>query len=213
MVNYKLGAVFDLDGVLLDSESNLNWLERALRRTLEHFKITPSTKNIMKIHSKNIFNFKIVSKELDLDPKEFWKVRNDYYIYEKINSMENVEIMPYPDVESLYCLKKKYDIHIISNSPQEVVDFFINGYKFHDLFNFGIGRGSKYIDLLRLKPNIFMYQKLKKKVFNDNFVYIGDTENDRVFANISDMDFIMVSRNNKTDGFDNLYKIVDYLLN
>ncbi len=68
------GVVFDLDGVLLDSESDLTWLYEALKKTLEYLEIETSEENLSKIHSKNVHRFNvrihIKSQRIRLDRKK-----------------------------------------------------------------------------------------------------------------------------------------------
>ena len=51
------GVAFDLDDVLLDTESNLDWLYRSFWRTLAEHGITSSLENLQLIHSKNLYRF------------------------------------------------------------------------------------------------------------------------------------------------------------
>jgi len=119
------GVAFDLDDVLLDTESNLDWLYRAFRKTLAEYGINSSQENLQKIHSKNLPRFNKISEELGIRSEELWETRNRNYIEEKMKAMKNREISPFPDVDSLYKLKETYSLTIVSDSPQEIVDFFI----------------------------------------------------------------------------------------
>jgi len=206
-------AVFDLDGVLLDSESNLTWLYTALEKTLKHLGIESSEENLMKIHSKNVHRFNEMSIELDVKAEDLWETRNREYIEEKIRAMKNRTIKPFSDADCLYKLKGKYGLSIVSNSPQEIVDFFIEEFDYTDLFDCGIGRGGNFIDLKKIKPNSHLLERLKKRIQDGKLIYIGDSENDRDFAKNTGMDFVFLSREGaKKEEFDTLDKIVKYLL-
>ena len=207
-------AVFDLDGVLLNSENNLDWLTIALKKTLKKFNIYPSEENIGKIHSKNVHNFHKISQEFSLPLEEFWHARNCNYINAKITAMKKRKITPYKDVDCLKYLKEKFKLGIISNSPQEVVNYFLEEFGYLKLFDIAIGRGETISDLKNMKPNTLLYRKLKQHFKCNKIFYIGDTENDRLFATKTGMEFLHLSRNNynSKDGFHNLYQIVDYIL-
>ena len=208
------GAVFDLDGVLLDSESDLTWLYTALEKTLKHLGIEASEENLMKIHSKNVHRFNEMSIELDVKAEDLWETRNREYIKKKIRAMKNRTIKPFSDVDCLYKLKGKYGLSIVSNSPQEIVDFFIEEFNYTDLFDCGIGRGGNLIDLKKIKPNSHLLERLKKRIQNEKLIYIGDSENDRDFAKNTGMWFVFLSREGaKREEFNTLDKIVKYLLN
>ncbi len=209
------GVVFDLDGVLLDAESNLEWLYRALKETLGEHGIEISEKNLMKIHPKNVHKFEKMSDELGVRAEDLWETRNRNYTKEKMKAMKNGEIGPFPDVNSLYKLRGKYGLSILSDSPQEVVDFFIKEFGYEDLFDCGVGRGAKLEDLEKLKPNPYPLNKLKEKIGEGNLIYVGDSEKDREFAKNAGIEFIFLSRNKgfrKNKESDSLDKVVEYLL-
>jgi len=205
------GISFDLDDVLIDTESNLDWLYRAFRKTLAEYGIDSSQENLQKFHSKNLHMFDMVSKEFGIKSEELWETRNGNYIKEKIKAMKNGELIPFPDVNSLYKLKGSYGLTIVSDSPQEVVEFFIREFNYEDLFDFGIGRGSKLEDLKKLKPAAYSLNRLKKIIQYDKIIYVGDSEKDREFAENTGMEFILLLRE-EDKGFNSLDAIVDYLL-
>jgi phosphoglycolate phosphatase len=207
------GAVFDLDGVLLDSESDLTWLYTALGKTLKHLGIESSEENLTKIHSKNVHRFNAISIELGVEAEDLWETRNREYIKEKSRAMKNGMIKPFSDVDCLYELKGKYGLSIVSNSPQEIVDLFIEEYNYEDLFDCGIGRGASILDLKKIKPNTYLLERLKGKIQEEKLTYIGDSENDRKFAKKTGMGFMLLSREGaKKEESDTLYKIVRCLL-
>ncbi|MFW6122359.1 MAG: HAD family hydrolase [Petrotogales bacterium] len=205
------GVAFDLDDVLLDTNSNLDWLNRVYKKTLTKFGIDCSEENMQKIHSKNLHRFDRISEELDIKPEDLWETRNRNYIEEKIKAMKNREIISFPDVNSLYRLKGVYGLVIVSDSPQEIVEFFIKEFDYEDLFDFGIGRGSKLKDIKKLKPNVYPLERLTEIVQYNKLIYVGDSEKDREFAENTGIEFIFLSRN-KNEGFNCLNKVVDYLL-
>ena len=207
------GAVFDLDGVLLDSESDLTWLYTALEKTLKHLGMESSEENLMKIHSKNVHRFNAMSIELGVEAEDLWETRNREYIEEKIRAMKNGMIKPFSDVDCLYELKGKYGLSIISNSPQEIVDLFIEEFNYEDLFDCGIGRGASLVDLKKIKPNSHLLERLKERIQEKKLIYIGDSENDRKFAKNTGMEFMFLSRKGaKGEEFDTLDTIVKCLL-
>jgi len=205
------GVAFDLDDVLLDTESNLDWLYRAFRKTLAEYGINSSQENLQKIHSKNLHRFDRVSEELGIRSEELWETRNKNYIEEKMKAMKNREISPFTDVDYLYKLKEAYGLTIVSDSPQEIVDFFIKEFNYEDLFDFGIGRGSKFEDLKKLKPNSYPLERLREITEYDKLIYVGDSKKDREFAKNTGLKFIFLSRK-EDEGFNSLNKVVDYLL-
>jgi phosphoglycolate phosphatase len=208
--------LFDLDGVLLDSESNLEWLDKALIKTLHQINLPDTEENVMKIHSQNIKNFPMICKEFNKNPEEFWKIRNNNYIEEKNKAMRDRSIKAFDDVKDLYQLKGKYVMDILSNSPQEVVDLFVSLNKFDDLFEELIGRGRSFHDLLRIKPHPYLFEQFMKKrsyLKSGSVIYVGDQESDRRFAEETCMKFYYLLRDqNEKNSFSSITQIVNHLL-
>lgn len=204
-------VIFDLDGVLLKSEENLSWLDRALTKTLREYGLEVSDSNLQKLYPGNVPRIKEIGKELGIEPKKLWKTRNFYYTREKIIAMKNREIEPYQDVSALYTLKKSsYFLGIITNSPQEVVNIFVKEFNFKDLFDIYIGRGPHLEDLKKIKPAPFFFKKLKEKVNGKKFIYVGDRKSDKKFAKNTGMTFLSFKRNNNE--FQDLKQVVTHLL-
>jgi len=212
-MNHDYCIVFDLDGVLLDSETNLEWLEKAIKDTLLNLNIPQTHENIIKLYPGNVFQFTKTSMELGIDEEKIWKNRNKHYTKQKISAIKNRMITPFYDIEKLYRLKNYSNLCIISNSPQEVVDCFIEEFGFKNLFDKGVGRGSELKDIEHLKPNPYFFEKLIEYIKSKKYFYIGDTENDRKFALNTGMEFFLLSRGKTTnDGYCCLNDIINKLL-
>ena len=206
-------VVFDLDGVLLDSESNNSWIESSIQKTLEHFHLALSIENRQLLFFQNINKFRKISKKLGLEPTVLWPIRNAIYTKEKTRALKQHIIKPFDDVDSLTKLTPVYDLGIISNSPQSIVDLFIKEFNYHQLFTHVIGRGNTLWDIERMKPHPYLFNQFKKLIHTENITYIGDTETDRVFAKRTGMKYIYLKRNgSKKDSFSNLNDVTEYLL-
>ena len=202
----------DLDGVLLDSESNLIWLIRSIKKTLSHFHIPLTDEHLANLHFQNIGAFKEVSKQLCIDPNVLWPIRNQYYTKEKLTAMKQRIINPFSDINVLYQLKNDFRLGIISNSPQSVVDFFVSEYGFTDLFSINIGRGSTMWDIEHLKPDIYLFTKAKSLIDTDQLFYIGDRETDRIFAQKAGMRYYHLNREKQQENsYSSLKEIVSVL--
>lgn len=186
--------VFDLDGVLLDSESDLRWLRTALDATLESVGIDVTPENRRRIAPGNLRVLPTVAKSWDLAPEKLWRVRNDHYLDVKLSAIDSGAIGPFRDVEAIEddWLPTR---HIISNSPEAVVEAFVDRNGFTGLFGERIGRGDGFEWLDRLKPARYFYEVLRTATDeNDGYLYVGDTETDREFAERTGMDFYHVDR-------------------
>lgn len=202
--------VFDLDGVLLDSESDLSWLNRALKEALNELGVPPTEENVEKLYPGGLRDLEEAVNGFPASPAEVWEVRDKYYIAEKVKAIEAGRLRPFPDVKHLEKLGDHYSLGIISNSPSEVVDCFLRKYGLIDLFHTWVGRGSGLDELKRIKPDPHPFWKLDRKMGNGDYWYIGDRETDAEFAKKTGMNFLHLTRDG--DGFTDLEEVVHYLL-
>ncbi|MFP4135945.1 MAG: HAD family hydrolase [Candidatus Acetothermia bacterium] len=206
----KERVVFDLDGVLLDSESDLSWLDRAFRKALKEFGVEPTEDNLKKLYPGEVENLEKGVKNFPATPAEVWDTRDRYYVSEKLEMIEAGELRPFPDVQYLGDLKGKYQLGIISNSPSEVVGSFLEKYELRELFRAWVGRATGLEGLRRIKPHPRPFQELKREMGAGPYTYVGDRESDRKFAERTGMDFLHLTRDDC--GFANLKEVVEYLL-
>ena len=211
MMTINRAVVFDLDGVLLDSESDISWLQTAAEKTLAYFDV--DTKELARfLYSKHVPNFRKISEKIGIDAEVLWPVRNRLYTEEKLQAMKNRVIGPFPDVSRLYDIKDVFELGIVSNSPQVVVDFFIEEYGYTDLFSFGIGRGDGLDDVKRMKPHPHLFNKLSSASTVNSFLYVGDRKTDELFAERTGMEFVYLKRQQKKEkGFSSLVDLVVFL--
>lgn len=192
---------FDLDGVLLDSESDLGWLDRALVDALEALGVEPTDEALEALYPPTVERIQAAAAELGLPAERLWQVRNDHYVEAKLAAMESGELAPFDDVAALDGLADRHDLHVISNSPERVVRAFVEGYGYEDLFDGQIGRAEGLEDLRRLKPDPHMYHQLVDELDGAApAVYVGDTESDRAFAEATGMRFVHLTRDEQGVG-------------
>jgi len=163
-----------------------------------------------KLSTLNLYKFDKISEEFGVKPLDMWEIRNKNYIKEKIKAMKNREIFPFPDVKSLYRLKDIYGLSIVSDSPQEIVDFFIKEFGYKDLFECSVGRGTNLEDLEKMKPSPLALARLLENIQHEKLTYVGDSEKDHEFAEKTHMGFIFLCRKKDTD-FNSLDKVVNHL--
>lgn len=202
-------VVFDLDGVLLDSESDLSWLDRALDRTLAEFDLPQTDENRRKLYPANVRDFEAAARSFGVDAGELWRTRDDCYTEEKLAAIERGDLRPFDDVSRLYDFREESTpephLHVLSNSPEVVVETFVRTYDFEDLFGVTIGRGHAFEDLEDLKPSTEPFDRLRHRLGNRGddprfeYVYVGDTESDREFADRVGIEYVHLDRHGTDD--------------
>jgi len=202
-------VVFDLDGVLLDSESDLSWLDRALDRTLAAFDLPRTDENRRKLYPANVPDFREAARSFGVDAEDLWRTRDDCYTEEKLAAIERGDLRPFDDVDRLYDFREasaaEVSLHVLSNSPEVVVETFVQTYEFDDLFEVTIGRGHALVDLDDLKPATEPFERLRSRLGNHgddprfDYVYVGDAESDREFADRVGIDYVHLDREGTGD--------------
>ena len=186
---------FDLDGVLLDSESDLGWLDRALAAALEDLGLRTDGPVREALFPPTVEDVEAAADAADVAPQRLWEARNARYVEGKLEAMRTGEIGPFDDVEALYGLADRHELHVISDSPERVVDAFVEAFGYDDLFGVAVGRGESLEDLRRLKPNPHPYRRLVRALDGaEPAAYVGDTATDREFAAATGMRFIHLTR-------------------
>jgi phosphoglycolate phosphatase len=197
-------VIFDLDGVLLDSETDLSWLHDALEATLREFGVPVTEANVSSLGPGRVREFEAVAREFGVDSERLWNERHRNYLEAKLAAVEDGRIGPFEDVSRLRDLRPPHDLHIISNSPEQVVETFVERYGFADLFDVRVGRGSNLDDLDRLKPDRHFFERFCAEVEaiegdGESYVYVGDSVSDWEFARNVDVPYLHVMRGDPYD--------------
>ncbi len=185
---------FDMDGVLLDTSSDLSWLDRALDETLRTFDIEPTEASRKLLYPTNLRDFDRVAEELGVSPEDLWPVRHRAYVREKNAAIREGEIGPYSDIGELHTLADMASLSIISNSPESVVETFVTEVGLEDVIEHRIGRGKERDAVEAMKPATTFFDRLEAATEASSSVYVGDASSDALFAQRTGMAFIHLDR-------------------
>lgn len=201
VVNSTVQVIFDLDGLLLDSESDYTWLNQALNETLTGLGLPANDAYRSALYPVNEPEFSNLAREVGLTPESLWDRRDANYCRVKREWIESHELTPYPLVDALYELRPEHDLHIISNSPQVIVEEFVTTFEYSDLFTHAIGRSSDYaaLDALKPAPDFFHDLQAKRSTTTDRYVYVGHSETDEKFASNADIPYVSINRSQDED--------------
>ncbi|MFP4589726.1 MAG: HAD family hydrolase [Candidatus Bipolaricaulota bacterium] len=211
---------FDLDGVLLDSEdySPEGWIKRAFSQCLRELGHGVTDEKIeLILIGKLQGSLDQVSQKLEVCPETLWKTREKYLLDEKERALRTQEIEAYPDIDLLHDLADRYQLTIVSNSPQRIVDVFVEKYDLTTIIECAIGRASTLRGFQRTKPHPYLLKQMLQRTESQHSLYVGDRDTDREAAAQSQMDFIRLDRGGEHEGTDHsvadLRQLRDFLFN
>ncbi|MDZ7850668.1 MAG: HAD hydrolase-like protein [Halodesulfurarchaeum sp.] len=187
-------VAFDMDGVLLDSESDLSWLDRALEETLRRFDVEPTDSNRKLLYPTNLRDFDTAAETLGVPPEELWPVRHEAYVREKRAAIQSGEIAPFSDINELHSIAEFASLSIISNSPESIVETFVAEAGLEDAIDHRIGRGPERAAVETMKPARTFFDRLNAMTDASEYVYVGDNSSDALFAQRTGMTFVHLDR-------------------
>lgn len=188
---------FDLDGVLLNSAADLAWLDRGLDAALAELDVEQTNDNRRKLYPDALADLEAVAAEFDVDPDHLWDVRTRNYTEAKVRAIRSGEIEPYDDIDALDRIAGKPRF-CISNSPQTVVDAFLETAGLTEAFAVAVGRGQSRAALRTLKPAESMYEQVEDVLGEGVYVYVGDRDSDRAFAARTEMGYVHLDRRERS---------------
>ena len=188
---------FDLDGVLLNSAADLSWLDRGLDAALAELEVEQTEANRRKLYPDALEDLESVADEFGVDPDRLWAARTRNYTGAKVEAIRTGELQPYDDIDAVGRLLDE-TLFCVSNSPQEVVEAFLEETGLAADFAVAVGRGHSREALDQLKPDPAMFQPVSDLLDEETYVYVGDRDSDRAFAARTDMGYVHLDRRERT---------------
>jgi phosphoglycolate phosphatase len=178
---------FDLDGTLVHTLPK--YRQKVVSLVIEHL-----GGKILNLHSIDKFWFeadrnKIIRNEFDLDPKLFW----DLFSKKDLTEKRSAHTFAYPDAEPALRKLKDMDkkISIITGAPHRIAQMEIkklNGAP-HDYY---LSLDKKFNE--KPDPTGFWHVLKKINCQPSETVYIGNSNEDALFAENAGVDFIYLER-------------------
>ncbi|CCQ33799.1 Phosphoglycolate phosphatase protein [Halorhabdus tiamatea SARL4B] len=188
---------FDLDGVLLNSAADLAWLDRGLDNALAELDIEPTESNRRKLYPDALADLEAVAAEFDVEPDRLWATRTRHYTESKVTAIQSGELTPFADLDAIDRLTDE-TLFCVSNSPQDVVESFLETTGYDEGFDVAVGRGQSREALDRLKPDPAMFDPVADALGDGAYVYVGDRDSDREFAARTGMGYVHLDRRERT---------------
>lgn len=188
---------FDLDGVLLDSAADLAWLDRGLDAALAELEIERTEANRRKLYPDALADLEAVAAEFDVEPDHLWATRTRNYTEAKVAAIRSGELTPFEDLDAIQRVTDE-TLFCVSNSPQEVVDAFLESTGYDEAFDVAVGRGQSREALECLKPDPTMFEPIADELGEGEYVYVGDRDSDREFAARTGMGYVHLDRRERT---------------
>jgi len=199
--------IFDLDGVLIDSISNMSY---AWKKSCDEYNIKKS----FKLYKEYIgLPFNEILKKLNIDKKHHFNLEHRYNFH-SLTKIKLIRLSKY-NANILIKLKKKYILALFTSKNKKRAEEVLGLYK--NLFKYKIYPSKKSLG----KPHphglnqIIKFSKLKKK----DAVYLGDTIYDYQCSKDAKIDYIHANwgyqnlKNKKLVRINKLNEINNYLEN
>ncbi len=170
----KYAVIFDMDGVLVDSEP---YHMEAERKVFKYLGIEVSEKlhhSFVGILSRNMWRQIIEKFNLDHAPSELVKLQRRYY-EDTLNSIENIE--PIEGILELLkiLVQHNFKLAVASSSPYSQIKYYLDRFGFRQYFT--VITSGQDVERGKPDPEIFVITAEKLGVPKDKCVVIEDSKN------------------------------------
>lgn len=204
--------IFDLDGTLVDSQTDILI---ANNLTLQKFGYKPiSYKKVKSIIGQGIMGNIIKSlamQKVKASDRQKKDMHDYFFSYYKKNVY--VKSKPYPGIKSLLKkLQKNYKLAVCSNKLEKLTKIVLQKSDLKKYFDFVAGGDT--FKFKKPHPSVLNNLVKKFKMNKKDTLFIGDSEHDYHAAKNSKIDFCLKQggyTNKKMIFFKNSHKIIDYI--
>lgn len=170
---YKI-VLLDMDGTFLDSKGTgkipNEWAYNAFKKSLSHFGITLSIKEINKffltpLRHEGEEGVRKFCARFGLDSEEFWARREKDVIEAKIEVIHNGGIKLCEGSEEIIkYLSEKFYLAVVSDSQQVCVDYALEHFNLKPYFTIWYGRSSELKSLAKRKPSPYYINRVLREL-------------------------------------------------
>jgi len=133
-----------------------------------------------------------ICERYDVDPAEFWRVRDQTAAEAQIAASRAGKKTPYDDVDALSHLDAA--LGVVSSNQQATVDDLLGHFGLADRFEVVYGREPSIASLSRKKPSPYYLERALADLDASTALFVGDNESDVQAADNAGIDSAFVRR-------------------
>ncbi|MWV63899.1 HAD-IA family hydrolase [Halorubrum sp. JWXQ-INN 858] len=133
----------------------------------------------------------------DLDPTEFWRVRDETAVAAQVADARRGRKTPYDDVDSLRHVDAA--LGVVSSNQQATVDFLLDHFGLAGRFQTAYGREPSIASLSRKKPSPYYIERALEDLGGGTALFVGDNESDVRAADNAGIDSAFIRRPHRRD--------------
>jgi HAD superfamily hydrolase (TIGR01549 family) len=191
-------VVFDHDGVLVRPVGTAR-LRAAARRAFEAVDVPDPDPDAVErmAFGATPAEVQAVSDRYDLDPDQFWRVRERHASRVQRRAVREGTLTRYDDAGTV----RRVDAPrgIVSSNQQSTIDFFLDEFGFRDAFQSVYAREPTLESLRRKKPAPYYLERALEDLKADAALFVGDSPSDVEAAANAGVDSAFVRRPHRAE--------------
>lgn len=190
-------VLFDHDGVLLDmDDGGGRSFTEDVREILAGFGVLePDDEHVEELASLGDPDGKRqVCESYGISIEEFWRRRERRSLQYQKDVIRQGRRKLYSDFNAVEMLYDGFDLGVVSNNQHRFVEFVLDRFGVSYLFDVLHGRGQRWTDLGRLKPDTYYVRRAMKELGTEDVLYVGDSWVDVEAARNAGIDVAFVRR-------------------
>jgi HAD superfamily hydrolase (TIGR01549 family) len=192
--------LFDMDGVILEGHGTDEIVhDQALEDAIAERELTVDSeiRSLLAGYEYDT-DFALGCKQLGIDPIRFYTLREQHSARRAIDRLEQGKRGLYPDADALADLGERYDLGIVSNNYDAVVEFVVDHHGL-DMFSHIRGRDVGVQGFYQRKPDPHYLLAGMAALDGVDGLYVGDRVTDVVAATRAGLDAVFVRRSHNSE--------------